>query len=137
MSAPTVMRAIEILIRAKMLRVVQGHTKRRGQTYIARERMSVTVGDTTLCTIVIDYVPERLRGQIKRLAESFKTGEKDPDAFAEVEIIPGEGFVWDEATKTLRGRIAAAKLPSPNHESDDYHQQIGRQILAKIMAPKK
>ena len=136
-SAPTVMRAIEVLIKAKMLRVVQSHTKRRGQTYIARERMSVTVGATTLCTIVIDYVPERLRGQIKRLGESFKTGEHDPEAFAEVEIIPGEGFVWDEATKTLRGRVEARGLPSPSHSADDYHQQIGREILARIMAPKK
>ena len=136
-SAPTVMRAIEVLIKAKMLRVVQSHTKRRGQTYIARERMSVTVGATTLCTIVIDYVPERLRGQIKRLGESFKTGEHDPEAFAEVEIIPGEGFVWDEATKTLRGRVTARELPSPSHSADDYHQQIGREILARIMAPKK
>ena len=136
-SAPTVMRAIEVLIKAKMLRVVQSHTKRRGQTYIARERMSVTVGATTLCTIIIDYVPERLRGQIKRLGESFKTGEHDPEAFAEVEIIPGEGFVWDEATKTLRGRVATRELPSQSHSADDYHQQIGREILARIMAPKK
>lgn len=136
-SAQTVMRAIDVLITAKMLRVVQGYTKRRGQTYIARERMSVTVGDATICTIVIDYVPERLRGQIKRIGESLKTGEHDPEAFAEVEIIPGEGFVWDDATKTLRGRIAAAKLPPPNHSADDYHTQLGKQILARITAPKK
>ncbi len=137
MSAPTVMRAIDMLIRAKMLRVVQGHSKRRGQTYIARERMNVTVGATTLCTIVIDYVPERLRGQIKRLGESFKTGEHDPEAFADVEIIPGDGFVWDEATKTLKGKVSAATLPAATHPADEYHQQIGRDILARIMKPKK
>jgi hypothetical protein len=136
-SVGSVSNAIKSLQAAKMLRVVQSHSKRRGQTYIARERMSVTVGATTLCTIVIDYVPEKLRGQIKRLGESFKSGEDDPDAFAEVEIIPGEGFVWDEATRTLKGRIAAAQLPHPNHSADDYHQQIGREILAKIMSPKK
>jgi len=136
-SAPTVMRAIDVLIKAKMLRVVQAHSKRRGQTYIARERMSVTVGSVTLCTIVIDYVPERLRGQIKRLGESFKTGEHDPEAFAEVEIIPGDGFEWDEKTKTLRGRVAAAALPAPTHSADDYHKQIGQEILARIRAPKK
>ena len=136
-SVGSVSNAIKSLEAAKMLRVVQSHTKRRGQTYIARERMSVTVGATTLCTIVIDYVPERLRGQIKRLGESFKTGEHDPEAFAEVEIIPGEGFVWDETTKTLRGKVAASALPAPNHAADDYHQLLGREILAKIMAPKK
>lgn len=136
-STGSVSNAIKSLETAKMLRVVQGHSKRRGQTYIARERMSVTVGDTTICTIVIDYVPERLRGQIKRLGESFKTGEHDPEAFAEVEIIPGKGFVWDEATKTLRGVVKAASMPSPNHEADEYHQQIGKQILSRIMKPKK
>lgn len=133
----SVSRAIDSLQKAKMLRVVQAHSKRRGQTYIARERMSVTIGKTTLCTIVIDYVPERLRGQIKRLGESFKTGEHDPEAFAEVEIIPGDGFVWDESSKTLRGRVGARELPSPSHQSDDYHTQIGREILARITAPKK
>lgn len=133
----SVSRAIESLKKARMLRVVQGHSKRRGQTYIARERISVTVGPTTLCTIVIDYVPEKLRRKLKRLGESFSTGEHDPEAFAEVEIIPGEGFEWDAATKTLKGKIAAASIPTPNHSSDDYHQKIGREILAKIMKPKK
>ena len=136
-SVGSVSNAIKSLEAARMLRIVQSHSKRRGQTYIARERMSVTVGATTLCTIVIDYVPEKLRGQIKRLGESFKTGENDPEAFADVEIIPGEGFIWDEQTKTLRGRIAASRMPPPSHAADDYHQQIGRDILARIMAPKK
>ena len=136
-SVGSVSNAIKSLEAARMLRVVQSHSKRRGQTYIARERMSVTVGATTLCTIVIDYVPERLRGQIKRLGESFKTGEHDPDAFAAVEIIPGEGFTWDEETKTLKGKVSAASLPVPNHAADDYHQQIGREILARITKPKK
>lgn len=133
----SVSRAIDILVKAKMLRVIQNHTKRRGQTYIARERMSVTIGVMTICTIVIDYVPERLRGQIKRIGESFKTGEDDPEAFAEVEIIPGEGFEWDNATRTLKGRIAAKNLPQPSHHADEYHQQIGREILARISMPKK
>lgn len=136
-STGSVSNAIKSLEKAKMLRIVQGHSKRRGQTYIARERMSVTVGSTTLCTIIIDYVPERLRGQIKRIGESLKTGEDDPEAFAQIEIIPGEGFVWDENSRTLRGKIPASKLPPASHDSDLYHQQIGREILAKITAPKK
>lgn len=136
-STGSVSNAIKSLEAARMLRVVQGHSKRRGQTYIARERMSVTVGSVTLCTIVIDYVPERLRGQIKRLGESFRTGENDPEAFADVEIIPGDGFLWDDKTKTLRGRVEASKLPPPNHSADDYHTQIGKEILARIKLPKK
>lgn len=137
MSAPTVMRAIEVLERAKMLRIVMSHTKRRGQTYIARERMSVTIGATTLCTIVIDYVPERLRGQIKRIGEALKTGEDDPDAFAEVEIIPGPGFEWDPVAKVLRGKLVAATLPPANTDANDYHKQLGEAFLARIIAPKK
>ncbi len=133
----SISRAIETLEKARMLRVVMNHTKRRGQTYIARERMNVTVGDTTLCTIVMDYVPERLRGQIARISEALKTDEKDPAAFAEVEIIPGKGFQWDPVAKVLRGKIEAVSLPRKNTEADDYHRQLGEAFLARIAAPKK
>ena len=129
----SVQRAVEVLEGAKMLRIVQGHTKRRGQTYIARERMSVTVGATVLCTIVIDYVPERLRGQVKRLADVISKGRDDPEAFAEVEIIPGPGFEWDPATRTLKGRIGASQLPPSDTEADDYHRKIGEAYLARIL----
>lgn len=136
LSKDTVQRAIEALAKAHMVRVVKPHTKRRGQTYIARERMTVTIGATTLCTIVIDYVPERLRGQIKRLTQAIAAGS-DPEAFAEVEIIPGEGFAWDEASKTLRGRIEARKMPPAEHSSDEYHQQLGQAFLARMVKDKK
>jgi DNA-binding MarR family transcriptional regulator len=135
LSQPTVLRAIESLKTARMVRVIKTHNKRRGQTYIARERMSVTVASTVLCTIVIDYVPERMRGQVKRLTDAIKTGG-DPEAFAEVEIIPGDGFVWDEASKTLRGRIEAGKLPKADHSADEYHKAIGEAILGRIRRPK-
>ena len=133
MSASTVMRAIDVLVQAKMLRVVQGHTKRRGQTYIARERMSVRIGSTILCTIVLDYVPERLRGQVKRLTDAISKGKDDPEAFAEVEIIPGAGFEWDPASRTLKGRIGASQLPPSDTEADDYHRQIGEAFLARVL----
>lgn len=135
-SKDTVQRAIDALEKAHMVRIVRGHTKRRGQTYIARERMTVNVGATTLCTIVIDYVPERLRGQIKRLTDAIADGT-DPDAFAEVEIIPGPGFVWDEASKTLKGRIEARKLPPADHSADEYHKQLGQAFLARMLKDKK
>jgi hypothetical protein len=129
------MRAIESLESAHMVRIIKPHTKRRGQTYIARERLTVNIAGTTLCTIVIDYVPERLRGQIKRLTDAIATGS-DPEAFAEVEIIPGEGFTWDEGSKTLRGRLKASQLPPVEHQADDYHRAIGEAILARIQKPK-
>lgn len=135
-SQQTVMRAIESLKDAHMVRVVQSHTKRRGQTYIARERMCVRLGSRVLCTIVFDYVPHNLRGKIKRIEQALKTGENDEEAFAEVEIIPGEGFLWDEGTKSLRGRVQASQIPSVPSE-DDYHRKLGESILAQIRLPKK
>jgi hypothetical protein len=132
----SVQRAIEILTAAKMLRVVKPHTKRRGQTYVARERLAVRVGESTLCTVVIDYVPERLRGQIKRLGDALGGGKEDPELWAEVEIIPGPGFEWDAASKTLKGRLAAKTLPAPTNEADDYHQRLGEAILARLIPSK-
>lgn len=134
-SAQTVMRAIESLERAHLVRVVQGHTKRRGQTYIARERMCVRLGSRVLCTIVFDYVPNTLRGKIRRIEEALKTGENDPEAFSEVEVIPGEGLAWDEATKTLRGRVLAHELPEV--KEDNAHKRIGEAILSRIKLIKK
>lgn len=134
-SAQTVMRAIESLERAHLVRVVQGHTKRRGQTYIARERMCVRLGSRILCTIVFDYVPNTLRGKIRRIEEALKTGENDPEAFSEVEVIPGEGLAWDEATKTLRGRVLARELPEV--KEDNAHKRIGEAILSRIKLIKK
>jgi predicted transcriptional regulator len=136
LSKDSVNRAIEKLIEARMVRVVKGHTKRRGQTYIARERMSVTIGATNLCTIVIDYVPENLRGKIKRLGEALESGKNDPEAFAEVEIIPGDGFVWDEGSKTLRGRLKASEVPSRNHDSEEHHRKLGEAVLSRLRLSK-
>jgi len=131
----SVMRAIGVLQEAKMLRIVQGHTKRRGQTYIARERMSVTIGAQVLCTIVIDYVPERLRGQVKRLGDAIKDGTDDPELFAAVEIIPGPGFEWDPVSRTLKGGLKASQLPPPDTSADDYHRQLGEAFLSRMLKP--
>jgi len=135
LSPMTVKRAIDQLETSKMVRIVASSNKRRGQTYIARERMSIRIGNRVLCTIVIDYVPGSLRGKINRLEQAIKTGENDPEAFAEVEIIPGEGFVWNPATMSLQGQIKAAEMPRAP-DPDDYHKKIGEQILSKILSKK-
>lgn len=136
LSAATVKRAIDQLESARMVRIVAGSGRRKGQTYIARERMSVRLGKQVLCTIVIDYVPGSLRGRINRLENALMTGEDDPEAFAEVEIIPGDGFTWDATTRTLRGKVAAKEIPRAP-DPDDYHRKIGEAILGRLMAPKK
>lgn len=136
LSKDSVNRAIDRLIEAKMVRITKSHTKRRGQTYVARERLSVTIGSTTLCTIVLDYVPEQLRGKLKRIGDAIEGGKDDPEAFAEVEIIPGEGFMWDAESKTLRGRLKASEVPK-QAKDDDHFKQLGESFLKRLRSPKK
>lgn len=130
----TVQRAVEVLQAAHLLRIVaDAKFKRKGQTYIARERLAVRLGGRVICFIVVDYVPANLRGQLSRINQALKTGEKDKDAWAEIEIIPGEGFVWDEKSKTLKASIKASSIPlSASNEADLYHQQLGRELFARI-----
>lgn len=135
LSPMTVKRAIDQLEQSHMVRIVASSTKRKGQTYIARERMMVRLGSRTLCTIIIDYVPGALRGKINRIEQALATGEDDPDAFAEVEIIPGEGFEWDAKTRTLKGRVAAREIPRAP-DPDDYHRKLGEQILQRMLNKK-
>nr|CRY96488.1 hypothetical protein [uncultured prokaryote] len=135
LSAMTVKRAIDQLEQSKMVRIVASSTKRKGQTYIARERMSIRLGKRVLCTIVIDYVPGTLRGKINRLESALATGESDPEAFAEVEIIPGPGLEWDTRTQSLRGSIPANEIPRAP-DPDDYHRKIGEQILSRMLTKK-
>lgn len=132
LSAATVKRAIDQLEAARMVRIVASSTTRKGQTYVARERMSVRLGKRVLCTIVIDYVPGSLRGRINRLESALATGEDDPEAFAEVEIIPGEGFEWDPTTRTLRGQVAAMDIPRAP-DPDNYHRKLGEAILGRLV----
>lgn len=135
LSAATVKRAIDALEAAKMVRIVAESSRRKGQTYIARERMSIRLGARVLCTIVIDYVPSTLRGKINRLENALATGEDDPEAFAEVEIIPGPGFDWDPASRTLRGQVQARDIPR-TPDPDDYHRKIGEALIGKLLAKK-
>ena len=134
LSKSAVGRAVEALEKAHMLRVVKPANRRRGQTYIARERMSVRLGDVVLCTVVIDYVPAQVRNRINRIEQALSVGEHDPEAFAEVEIIPGEGFSWDSATKVLRAKVPARSIPAPVDDQSDA-VRVGEALL-KRLAPR-
>lgn len=144
-SQPTVTRAVKVLEDAHMVRVVaDSKFKRKGQTYIARERLAVRLAGRVMCFVVIDYVPVNLRGQLNRINQSLKMGEHDEEAWAEVEIIPGEGFVWDDKSKTLKASMEASSVPAcASTESDAYHQQLGAELYARLapnlakMLPKK
>jgi len=95
LSLGSVKNAIDVLKDAKLVRVVHGHNKQRGQTYIATERLLVTVGNTVLCTVVIDYVPTHLPATIQAIEQAIREGKPHPKAFANCTIIPGSGFAWN------------------------------------------
>jgi DNA-binding transcriptional regulator YhcF (GntR family) len=72
MSAATVKRAVDVLETNKLLRIVENHTKKKGQTYIARERLSIRFGDILICTIVVDYIPAKIKDKLKNIKEALK-----------------------------------------------------------------
>ena len=130
----SVQRAVKVLKAAHLLRIVaDAKFKRKGQTYIAREKLTIRIGGRVICFIVVDYVPANLRSQLNRINQALKTGTDDKDAWAEVEIIPGEGFVWDEKSKSLKASIKASSIPlSASNEADLYHKQLVEKLYAEI-----
>lgn len=130
LSKSAVDRAVDVLEQAHMLRVVKGGNRRRGQTYIARERIAVRLGDRVLCIVVIDYVPAQVRNRINRIEQALSVGEHDPEAFAEVEILPGDGFEWDANLKALRARIPAREIPAP--AEDKNAEEVGKALLGRL-----
>lgn len=118
LSAMTVQRALDKLESARLLRVSKKGNQKTSTRYVARERLDVKLGNQLLCSIVVDYIPAKTRQKLDRLKNSLKTGEHDPDAFAQVEIIPGEGFTWDPSTGTLKNRIHASTLPAAEPSLD-------------------
>lgn len=137
LSKSAVDRAVDALEKANMLRIVRSHAKRKGQTYIARERMAVRIGERVLCTIVIDYVPSKLRGRIKEVEAALMSAKAAPDAFADIDIIPGEGFAWDASTNILKGRMAASEMPRKEEDRDEHFKQLGDAFLKRVAVTKK
>lgn len=112
LSAMTVQKAITTLETARLLRIKKRGNQKVSTRYIARERLDIKLGTQLICSIVVDYIPSQTRKKLERVKSSLKTGEHDPEAFAQVEIIPGEGFIWDATTGTLKNQIHASKLPT-------------------------
>lgn len=120
MGSASVMRALDTLEGEHLLRKVSagwpsspGKGKGgRSHTYVACERINVRIGEMVLCTIVVDYVPERLAERLDKI----QTALKDPKApgaselLAQIRILPGPGFVWDAATVSLTAVVPAAQL---------------------------
>jgi DNA-binding transcriptional MocR family regulator len=111
LSDKTVQKALKDLQTHHLLKVVKTGNQRQSTRYVARERLDVKLGNMLLCRIVMDYVPAKIRGTMNTIQQTLKTGERNPDAFTEVEIIPGEGFIWNAQTGTLQSQIPIKDLP--------------------------
>lgn len=105
----TVTRCIHSLEAARLLRTAP---RGRGRSYIARERLDVRIGDAVVASVLVDYVPSRVREKLIGIEAALDGGKGfSDDAFAEVEIVPGPGFVWDAESRSLKGRVPVSKLP--------------------------
>jgi hypothetical protein len=134
LSLGAVQKSVQTLLDARLLRLQEEGKGKRSAKYVARERLDVRVGSRVLCTIVIDYVPNKLRERINNLAKAISEGRDDPE-FANVEIIPGPGFSWDNESQVLRAVIPASELPNAIADSEDA-EQIGNELQKKVQAMK-
>jgi len=109
LASATVQKCLGILEQSHLLR---SEVKGKRRYYIARERLDVSIGNRILCTVVLDYVPSSMRENVKKIKDAF-SGAGDNEILAQVDIIPGAGFIWDESRKVLTARVQASEIPSP------------------------
>jgi hypothetical protein len=106
----TVQKALATLTEARLLRI-----KKRGQRnyYVACERMDFRFGEILICTVIVDYVPARLRENlfgIKGVLEGKVKGANAKEIMAQIEIIPGPGFTWDASSRSLKQEVPGRML---------------------------
>lgn len=124
-------KSIQTLIHAHLLRVEKpSKGGRRGQTYVACERMDIRLGERVICTIVLDYVPATLRGSINAIDQALRTGEATAETFAQCRIIPGDGFTWHADSGSLVGQIPAAEVPPTDLTEEQLKQPLVQKVLA-------
>lgn len=116
LSNMTVQKALKELQAQHLLKIIKAGNQKQSTRYIARERLDVRLGNRLLCRIVMDYVPSKIRATMHSIQETLKSGERNPDAFSQVEIIPGDGFVWNDKTGTLQAQIAIRDIPTRAHD---------------------
>ncbi len=132
LSLGSVVKSVRRLVDARLLRiamVASGSNSRRGNTYVARERMDVRLGDRVLCTIVLDYVPATMRSRLDAIERGLTKGKAAAEVFAQCEIIPGKGFVWDADVGMLRASIPGRELPAPALSEDALKAPLVRKVL--------
>lgn len=138
LSLGPVHRAIQVLLEAHLLRVEkESKGGRRGQTYVACERMDVRLGSRILCTVVLDYVPATLRQSINSIDQALKTGEAGAETFAQCRILPGPGLSFDERSGSFKGVISSAEIPLPDLTEEQMKQPLVQRVLAIQQRAKK
>lgn len=124
-------KSVQILVESHLLRVDKtSKGGRRGQTYVACERMDVRLGDRVLCTIVLDYIPSTLRTSLASIDQALRVGDANSEVFAQCRILPGVGFSWDSKDGVLVGNISASDLPIP----DLTEEQMKVPLIQKVLA---
>lgn len=115
LSSETVQKAIDRLEELHLLRIKRG-TPPKPNTYVPRERMDVRIGNRVLCTIVIDYVPLSMRERLAKIKASAKSGDfSSDDVWADVDLIPGQGMIYDQTTGLFKTRMMADEVTAqPN-----------------------
>ena len=129
LSLGAVSKSVHTLVEARLLRVLAPGRGKRGNRYIARERLDVRLGDRVLCTIVIDYVPSTMRATLKAIGSAVGRGGS-PDVFAACEIVPGEGFSWDGQAGVLRAQVSARDVPPVELAEEVLKQPLVQRVLA-------
>lgn len=110
----TVSKCIHALEDARLLRSTP---KGRGKAYVARERLDVRIGNAVVCSVLVDYVPSRLREKLIGIEHALESGQGlSGEAFTDVEIIPGPGFEWDENSRSLKGKIPTRALATDGRQ---------------------
>ena len=133
----TVSKCLHTLSEARLLRSTP---RGRGKAYVARERLDVRLGSVVVCSIVVDYIPSRIRQKILAVERAIESGAGfDDEAFAEVEIIPGPQFEWDPESKSLKGKLPARELASQQPVTPGAAREEFRQLLDRMRKklPKK
>ena len=108
-ASASVQAAIKSLEQAHLLRVTRLGKK---NIYVARERMDVRVGKRVICTIVVDYIPISMRERLAKLKDAALSGDMDSeDIWADVDVLPGPGLVYDKDSGMFKGRMRADEVP--------------------------
>lgn len=132
LSLGAVSNSVKALVDARLLRVVREAKgkSRRGNTYVARERMDVRLGERVLCTIVLDYVPSTLRSRLAEIDTALATGKGGKEVLSQCEIVPGEGFAWDAASGSLRAVLPARDFPLADLSEEQLKAPLVQRVLA-------